>query len=163
MIRRTKWFSRGILALLLCLGWAAAEVRAQGGGQFGPPTFYASGDNYNLVADFNNDGFPDVVNLSGGSSGNGHFGVYLNQGDGSLKAAGSYAVGVEPLLAVAGDLNNDGNLDLVIANTWSNFFSVALGNGDGTFRRGVNIETPGPAPHTSRLVTSMETGSSTLL
>jgi FG-GAP-like repeat len=140
MIGVTKSVSSGILALVFCLGLTAREMRAQG--QFGPPTYYGSGDNYNLIADFNNDGFPDVASLSGGSSGNGHFGVYLNQGDGSLKADRSYAVGVEPLLVVAGDLNNDGNLDLVIANTRSNFFSVALGNGDGTFNRGLNIETP---------------------
>jgi hypothetical protein len=37
----------------------------------------------------------------------------------------------------AGDLNGDGNLDLVVANSGDNAVSVFLGNGNGTFQPGV--------------------------
>jgi hypothetical protein len=44
----------------------------------------------------------------------------------------SAAVGPESITAA--DLNNDGNVDLVVAN-FSGSASVALGNGDGTFQK----------------------------
>jgi hypothetical protein len=42
--------------------------------------------------------------------------------------------GLGPSHVALGDLNGDGNPDLVVANTLSNTISVFLGNGDGTFQ-----------------------------
>src|SRR5438067_7362561 len=48
--------------------------------------------------------------------------------------ASEYAVGSGPYSVAAGDLNGDGRLDLVVANSLANTVSVLLGNGDGTFQ-----------------------------
>ena len=48
--------------------------------------------------------------------------------------APSYATGKAPTSLAVGDLNGDGKLDLVVANSDSNTVSVLLGNGDGTFQ-----------------------------
>jgi DNA-binding beta-propeller fold protein YncE len=40
-----------------------------------------------------------------------------------------------------GDVNGDGRLDLVVANSGSNTVSVLLGNGNGTFQGAQNFPT----------------------
>src|SRR5438552_9510290 len=49
-------------------------------------------------------------------------------------SARSYAAGAGPYSVAAGDVNGDGTLDLVVANSLANSISVLLGNGDGTFQ-----------------------------
>ena len=66
----------------------------------------------------------------------------LNQRDG-LRASGrsrgtfwvrdDYGTATSPLSVAIGNLNADGDPDLVVANYGSNAVSVLLGNGDGTF------------------------------
>jgi len=56
----------------------------------------------------------------------------------SLGVPVNYAVGVSPGAVVTGDFNNDGQLDLAVANTGSNNVSILIGNGDGTFQPAVN-------------------------
>jgi hypothetical protein len=96
-----------------------------------------------IVADFNNDGFPDLLFLTlNGLS------IAFGKGDGTfgpIQVATSFPVPVSDCWGLAdyGDINNDGNLDLVMAYkgaspscvntaTASGFF-VLLGHGDGTF------------------------------
>src|SRR5205814_670697 len=54
--------------------------------------------------------------------------------------ASEYAVGSGPYSVAAGDLNGDGRLDLVVANSLANSVSVLLGNGDGTFQTARNFD-----------------------
>src|SRR5438094_9107145 len=54
--------------------------------------------------------------------------------------ASEYAVGSGPYSVAAGDLNGDGRLDLVVADSLSNSASVRLGNGDGTFQTARNFD-----------------------
>jgi hypothetical protein len=80
------------------------------------------------VADFNNDGKLDIAeaNTNGLT-------IWLGKGDGTFSLASSPSVGNNPIGLAAGDLNGDGNVDLITANSTDGTASVLLGKGDGTF------------------------------
>ena len=83
-----------------------------------------------VVKDFNGDGRLDVVapgdNLT-------EVVIYLNQG-GTFGTGTSYpAGGIHSLFLNAADFNQDGNLDLVVANNQSANFSILHGDGLGAF------------------------------
>jgi hypothetical protein len=59
--------------------------------------------------------------------------VLLGDGAGGFGIGASYSVGSDPISITAGDLNNDGFLDLATANLTANSVSQLAGNGDGTF------------------------------
>jgi hypothetical protein len=46
----------------------------------------------------------------------------------------NYAAGADPSEIISADFNNDGRLDLVVANPTANSVNVLLGNGNGTFQ-----------------------------
>jgi len=105
-----------------------------------------AGPNGVAVGDFNHDGKPDIAISSVG-------GLYpevqvlLGNGDGTFGPPTAYNVGQAGPLAVA-DVNNDGNLDIIVANSacpegvCADSVSVLLGNGDGTFRAPVTYAVP---------------------
>jgi hypothetical protein len=82
------------------------------------------------TADLNKDGILDLVsgNLDGSS-----LSVLLGVGNGTFRAAVTYAIGLNPYQVITGDFNGDGNLDLAAADFGGQEVSVLLGNGDGTF------------------------------
>jgi hypothetical protein len=55
------------------------------------------------------------------------------------------AVGKEPASVAVADLNHDGKLDIVVANTGSESISVLLGDGKGNFQP--SLGSPFPAGH----------------
>jgi hypothetical protein len=84
-----------------------------------------------LIADFNHDGVPDVVTADyHGNS----ISVLFGGGGGVLGDAASYptVAGGETSNLAVGDLNGDGNLDVVAANPQRASISVFLGSADGT-------------------------------
>jgi hypothetical protein len=108
-----------------------------------------------IMADFNHDGFPDIMTASdaNGFATDGMFSVFLGQPDGSFRYAASYnpypyyldGPGIEgidtlfnPFPGIVGDFNGDGNLDVavfpyLIAPYLNPAMQILYGNGDGTF------------------------------
>jgi hypothetical protein len=85
------------------------------------------GAQFMATADFNHDGFLDIVTTDSTNT----ISVLLGNGDGTFQPAVNYTVPTPRDIAVA-DFNRDGKLDLVISANFS--LVVMLGNGDGTFK-----------------------------
>ena len=97
-----------------------------------------------VAGDFNRDGRIDlaVVETCGTSSmcfpvalpqGNGAVAILLGNGDGTFTLGQTFATGVAPYALATADFNNDGMLDLVVANSGDSTVSVFMGSGDGEF------------------------------
>jgi hypothetical protein len=112
---------------------------------FLPPVSYTFSDApvQPVIADFDHDGTPDIaVTVSRGSGQSGYIAIYLGDGNGGFKPAGTYPVGtftVGDLRAV--DLTGNGNVDLVATNWYDSNVSVLLGHGDGTFAPALTFAT----------------------
>lgn len=94
-------------------------------------------------ADINNDGNQDIVTATT-SSGSGNMrsvSIFLGNGDATFQPVIIIENDNETPNSIAvGDLNNDGNQDVVTGNNFENL-SVLLGNGDGTFLQERNFAT----------------------
>jgi hypothetical protein len=97
-----------------------------------------------VYGDFNNDGNLDVTVVSTlGASGNDatRMDIMMGNGEGAFTpGAPLWSPRSDFQNAVAGDFNQDGNLDLM--NQGSAYLSEYLGNGNGTFRRGAIFDYP---------------------
>ena len=89
---------------------------------------------YAAIGDFNNDGQPDIALISAENNGTlREMTVVLGTAGGKfLAAAESYAYAPDAL--ATGDFNEDGKLDAIAGSGYDNTATVALGNGNGTFR-----------------------------
>jgi hypothetical protein len=134
--------------ILLAILFASIAVEAQ---QFQSPVYYPVGASGSLAqgavtADFNNDGIADLAVATSG----GQLSVLLGNGDGTFQKPKILRVTFGPLGVAAGDLNGDGNVDLVITvDAIASYLYVYLGNGDGTFTPRKKYLTP---PHLQRPV-----------
>ena len=97
--------------------------------------FYASPVKYNstgaskdiVVADFNNDGFKDVALTNTGQSFDGNtVSVFINRGNGAFKKPENFVVGRGPVGIVAADFDNDGDIDIAVANYRANNGTVSV-------------------------------------
>jgi hypothetical protein len=106
------------------------------------------------AGDFNRDGLMDVVVGNTNPTAENPYAelatILLNNGDGTLRVAGGYDAGgaagyTRSVTVATGDVNHDGNVDVVVANTCESpaasdagcangSIGVLLGNGDGTFQ-----------------------------
>ena len=104
----------------------------------------------------NGDGKLDLLVANAcGNNGNygcmiGSLGVLLGNGNGTFQAAVNYTSGgYLPDSVAVGDVNGDGNPDLLVANQCGNsddcngVVGVRLGNGDGTFQPVVTYDSGG--------------------
>jgi hypothetical protein len=109
-------------------------VFGDGTGEFSLPDNYAADILGNVSAgDLDNDGDSDLV--AGVGTG---VSVYLNDGDGNFSFSETLAAMNGQHVTSVGDVNMDGNLDIVTSNTVSDTVSLLLGNGDGTFDSALN-------------------------
>ena len=67
------------------------------------------------------------------SSGANTLTILLGTGSGTFTQAASPVTGSSPVAVAYGDFNQDGKIDLTVANSGDNTVSILLGNGDGTF------------------------------
>src|SRR5207247_481306 len=114
-------------------------------GTFGlPRTFQAGPGPHGIaVGDFNRDGIPDLAVADLGPYPNRAttVAVLIGAGDGTFGAPRFFDAGHRLTGVAVGDFNRDGDgvQDLAIANWFATTVSVLLGNGDGTFRYGVQF------------------------
>ncbi|WP_193387016.1 FG-GAP-like repeat-containing protein, partial [Kamptonema sp. PCC 6506] len=83
------------------------------------------------VTDYEYDGKGNVKSISDSLSGTEE--TPPNNNGQLFSAKTYYPVGSSPTLGTIKDINDDGNLDIVTANRFTNNVSVIPGNGDGTF------------------------------
>lgn len=124
---------------------------SQGGGLFVENFPYHVGNNADrlLIADFNNDGAPDIATPRPSDR---DIAVLLNHGDGTF-AAPTYTStsGGYPGAVAVGDVNNDGIVDLVVLTLGTNYWMrVYLGAGNGEFSFS-HARTIASGPHTAFL------------
>jgi len=132
----------------------ASVLLGRGDGTFGAKVDYAAGASDSFpssvaVGDFNRDGHLDLAVTEYYTPTTGQVGfrrsvaVLLGRGDGTFAPPVEYPTGPGPTKVVVGDLNGDGNPDLVTSDLGSNSVSVLLGRGDGTFAPNSDYPTGG--------------------
>ncbi len=125
-------------------GNTASVLLGSGDGTLEHPTDYGTGNGVAAVAtgDFNGDGNLDlVVANSACSCPHGTVSLLLGNGDGTFRPRADFATGEVPIALAIGDFNQDGSLDLAVANSLDGTVSILLGNGDGTFAPQVTFAT----------------------
>jgi hypothetical protein len=111
----------------------ASLLLGNGYGTFGSATALDPNGSFVTVADFNGDGNLDLAICDNAEN---TVTILLGDGKGNFAAAPNspISVGNGPDAIVAGDFNDDGKLDVAVANYADNTVTLLLGNGDGTFR-----------------------------
>ena len=62
------------------------------------------------------------------------FSILFGNGDGTFSNSISYSSGAHPSFVLSADMNNDGNVDLIAANSdGANTVTLLFGNGNGAF------------------------------
>ncbi|CAF4701818.1 unnamed protein product [Rotaria sp. Silwood1] len=105
-------------------------------GNFGVTMIYSTGNGSLPKAlatyDFNNDGLLDIVVVNSGTN---DIGILLGYGNGNFATMKRYSTGNNstPIAIVLTDMNNDGRIDIVVANSATNNIGILLGYGNLTF------------------------------
>ena len=106
---------------------------------FAPSNVYLANMNAEspTLGDFNGDGVPDIasVTLQWVGHWEASLTILLGEKNGTFQQGQSWDIGMAPVSNLAvGDFNQDGKLDVVIADSNAEVLNVFLGNGDGTFQ-----------------------------
>jgi hypothetical protein len=120
-------------------------VPGNGDGTFGTSAPLTAGTPDSVsVGDFNGDGLPDLTATSFIPPGGGGSAmlVWLNDGTGGFSFSAKYvtdAYGSNPIGSTVADFNQDGILDILAVNDFSDTVSLYTGVGDGTFNPQVSM------------------------
>jgi hypothetical protein len=124
-------------------------LRGLGTGQFGPAVIHAAGVEVNDLdyGDVTEDGIPDLVIVSQRNAGTTYAGLTVlpGQRNGSFADQRTYSFATStstPSAVVLTDLNNDGRLDAVVANSSAQNVSVFLSINNGVFAARVDYPLP---------------------
>ena len=145
------------LATLDTAGYSVSVLLGNPDGTFQPARSSYAGDGYPLsslaVGDFNEDG---KLDLATGSNfyepyqyGVDDVIVLLGNGDGTFAPPDYLGTNLAAESVAAGDLDGDGNLDLVVTSrddSQRQLLSVLLGHGDGTFAPAMTYDPAGYLP-----------------
>lgn len=128
-----------------------------GDGTFAPMVVISGGlfEREVAVADFNEDGHPDLAILDGCYAAGpgcpedgGAVSILPGQGDGTFGAEARFRAGHEPLAIVTADFDADGHRDILVANSTPDAggvegpLSLLRGRGDGSFDPEVRVGPP---------------------
>lgn len=103
------------------------------------------------IADVNHDGKPDLIvaDYDGVAGDDGTISVLLGNGNGTFGSPeDTVSAGPDPVSIAVADINNDGNPDVIVANSGTNpdgsavnTISILLGNGNGSFQPAYTVAT----------------------
>jgi hypothetical protein len=117
-----------------CISADLSVFLASAGG-FAPVKNYSIGPGASAIAvgDWNRDGRSDLAIVQQGDAQRGSVEILLASPTGTFGTPAKVAADQLPVAIDSGDFNNDGKIDLVIANNGSSNVSLLLGTGNGGF------------------------------
>jgi hypothetical protein len=109
----------GVLDLVVAdyLSNRVSVLLGNGDGTFQKPLGFSVSSPIGFATeDMNGDGKPDLVIIESGGTGNSLLAVFLGNGNGTFRQAGTGLLGVYSADVTVADFNGDGNLDVAVAN-----------------------------------------------